>query len=170
MFPTKRILALFALVVLASLTSCNSGLDDPDGPNVVLEAENLVIPPVNGTTDTTSGICTFNVTNANATFRNRPKNEAGATSPFNDVVLLSVHVSYDWGPGNAPQADADFGLGGTVPANGTATAQFAVVGGNDLILHEGQVASLILTFSGRTVSGEAISTTTGSTLAVGTCL
>jgi hypothetical protein len=169
MFPTKRILALSALVALAALTSCNSDLDDPDGPNVILEAENIVIPPVNGATDETTGICTFTITNATATFRNRPKNEAGASSPFNDIMLQTVHVSYEWGPGNAPQADAVFGLGGTVPADASSPAQFAVVSGNDLVLHEGQIASLILTFVGRTVSGESISTTTGGTLAVGTC-
>ena len=169
MFPTKRILALSALVALAALTSCNSELDDADGPNVVLEAENVIIPPVNGTFDETTGICTFTITNATATFRNKPKNEEGASSPFNDIVLRNVLVSYDWGPGNAPQADGTFGMGGTVPADGTAPGQFAVVSGNDLVLHEGQIASLVLTFVGRTVSGESISTTTGGTLAVGTC-
>jgi len=169
MFATKRTLALMAFAALAVLPSCNSAIDDPDGPNVVLEAENLTIPPINGQTDTTTGTCNFTITNASATFKNKPKNEQAVVSPFNDIVLLSVHVSYDWGPGNAPQADGDFGLGGTVPANGTAPAQFAVVSGNDLVLHEGEIASLVLTFTGKTVSGDIVSTTTGGTLAVGTC-
>jgi len=60
-------------------------------------------------------------------------------------------------------------LGGTVPANGTAPAQFAVVSGTDLTTHEGQIGSLTLTFIGRTISGEPVSTTTGGTLSVGTC-
>src|SRR4029453_10332403 len=170
MISTKRILALSALAALAAFPSCNSDIDDPDGPHVVLEAENLTIPPINGTTDATTGACTFTVTNANVTFKNKPKNVQGASSPFNDIVLQNVHVTYDWGPGGAPMSPADFGLGGTVPANGTAPAQFAVVSGLALSTHEGQIGSLTLTFSGRTVSGEAVSTTTGGTIAVGTCL
>ena len=169
MFPTKRTLALSALVVLAALTSCNGDIDDPDGPNVFLEAENVVIPPVNGTTDSTTGNCTFTITNASVTFKNKPKNEAGATSPFNDIVLEGVVVSYDWGLGSAPQSPATFGLGGTVPANGSSPAQFAVTSANDLLLHEGQTASLVMTFFGHTISGEAVSATTGGSLSVGTC-
>jgi hypothetical protein len=167
MIPTKRIVSSL-LVALAGLTACNSALDDPDGPNVVLEAENVIIPPVNGQSDPITG-CTFTVTNATATFKNKPKNEPGGNEPFNDIVLQSVHVSYDWGPGQAPLADADFGLGGTVPANGTSAGQFAVISAVDLLLYEGLTGSLVLTFHGRTVSGEAVSTTTGGVMNIGTC-
>ncbi|HJQ97217.1 MAG TPA: hypothetical protein VJ826_02830 [Candidatus Polarisedimenticolaceae bacterium] len=169
MISTKRILALSALAALAAFPSCNSNIDDADGPHVILEAENLTIPPVNGQVDTVTQICTFSVQNANVTFKNKPKNEQGASSPFNDIVLENVHVTYDWGPGGQAMGPADFGLGGTVPANGSAPAQFAVVSGLDLSTHEGQIGSLTLTFSGHTVSGEAVSTTTGGTIAVGTC-
>jgi hypothetical protein len=169
MISTKRILALSALAALTAFPSCNSEIDDADGPHVVLEAEQLTIPPVNGTTDPVTLACTFNVTNATVTFKNKPKNEQGVSSPFNDIVLSGVHVTYDWGPGGQPMSPADFGLGGTVPANGTAPAQFAVVSGTDLTTHEGQIGSLTLTFIGRTISGEPVSTTTGGTLSVGTC-
>jgi hypothetical protein len=169
MFPTKRILALSALVALAALTSCNGDIDDPDGPNVFLEAENLVIPPVTAATDETTGACTFTLTNSNATFRNKPKNEAGATSPFNDIVLESVLVSYDWGVGGAPLPDAQFGIGGVVPANGTAPAQFSVISANALIPYEGQSAGLTLTFLGHTISGEPVAFTTGGSLNVSVC-
>jgi hypothetical protein len=169
MFATKRIIALVGVFGVAALCACNSLIDDPNSGHVFLLAENVVIPPINGARDTTTGLCTFTITNATATFKNKPKNQYAGTSPFNDIVLENVHVTYDWGPGGAPLADADFGLGGTVPANGSASAQFSVISGNDLVLYEGATGSLILTFSGKTVSGEPVSTTTGGTLAVGTC-
>ena len=48
MISTKRILALSALAALAAFPSCNSDIDDPDGPHVVLEAS---LSPVGGSTE-----------------------------------------------------------------------------------------------------------------------
>jgi len=159
------------VLVLAAgwFAGCNSTIDSE--PNVVLEVENLTIPPINGTRNTTTLQCTFTLANASATFKNKPKNALAGASPFNDIVLHNVTVAYTWDDATGVGA-ATFGLGGTVPADGSSTGQFAVVNAFDLIQpssREGHTASLSMTFRGTTVSGEDVSVTTGGTLTVNTC-
>jgi hypothetical protein len=166
MISTKRILAVAAVLVLAGL-SCNSLVDDPESPNVVLEAENLVIPPVTATTGTAG--CTITITNASATFKNKPKNEPAASQPYQDITLFRVDVDYTWDPSLPPLPRRTFGIGGSVPANGTATAQFAVIDPIDVPPYLGSLATLTLTFSGRVVSGETVTYRTGGFLFVNSC-
>ena len=80
-------------------------------------------------------------------------------------------VSYVWGGGQI-LTNKVFGLGGTVPANGSSSGNFAVINANDLIAaspNGGDTASLTLVFRGVTVGGDAVSVTTGGTLTVNTC-
>jgi hypothetical protein len=169
MISTKRILAVAAVLVLAGL-SCNSLVDDPESPNVVLEAENLTIPPVTAARDTTTGTCTITVTNASATFKNKPKNEPAGNAPYQDITLFRVVVDYTWDPSLPPLASREFGIGGSIPANGSATAQFAVIDPLDIGPYLGSLATLTLTFSGRVVSGETVTFRTGGFLTVNSCL
>jgi hypothetical protein len=167
-----RILA--SIVVLAAagwFASCNSTIDKE--PNVVLEVAQLTIPPI--TTATSGGICTFTITNANATFNNKPKNSLAGSSeaPFNDIVLQQVVVGYAWDdPLVATTPNQVFGIGGTVPAGGSSSAQFSVV--NNAVLtsgtpRDGHTASLTMVFSGATVAGEPVSVTSGGSLTINTC-
>jgi hypothetical protein len=166
-------------VVLAAagwLASCNSTIDKE--PNVVLEVETLTIPPVTSAQDSINNTCTYTITAANGTFKNKPKNQFANTSPFNDIILQNVVINYVWDDGVA-NVPVTAGLGGSVPADGTATAQFAVVsnaalstdGPNDPAGtgRAGHTASLGMTFNGITVSGDHVSTTTGGTLQVNSC-
>ena len=169
MISTKRILAVSTVLVLAGL-SCNTRLDDPTSPNVVLSAENLIIPPVTAAVDTATGACTITITNATATFKNKPKNEPAAGQPYQDITLFRVVVDYTWDASLPPLASREFGIGGSVPANGTATAQFAVIDPLDIGPYLGSLATLTLTFSGRVVSGETVTYRTGGFLTVNSCL
>lgn len=170
MFATNRmVLAGAALVALLVLPSCNSEIDQADEAHVVLEAQNITIPPVTAARDTTTGVCTFTITNATATFKNLPKNSLAGVSPFNDVNMLSVHVTYAWPPGLPALLAADFGVGGTIPANGSGPAQFAVINAADLLPYVGASASLGLKFHGRTIAGDDVFLTTGGTLTVNSC-
>jgi hypothetical protein len=159
------------LVVAAGawFVGCNSTIDDEDGPAVVLEVENLQIPPISTTQDS-SGTCTFTVSNATATFKNLPKNALATESPFNDIILQSLDIAYVWDDGVA-MSPVTTGLGGSVPANGTSSGQFAVVSIGDLVSgnRAGHSAALMLTFRGTTVSGDSVSVTTGGTLQVNSC-
>jgi hypothetical protein len=170
MLGKNRILpALAALLVLAFVPGCNSKIDKTNSPNVVLEVENVTIPPITASLDQTTMTCRFTLTNATATFKNKPKNADGVTSPFNDIILKDVIVTYAWDDGAGVTGPVSFGVGGAVPANGSSPAQFGVVTVGDLSDRFGHTASLGLTFEGETVDGKALSVTTGGTLAVGSC-
>jgi len=130
----------------------------------------MTIPPISAAVDSVTGNCTFTLTNATATFKNKPKNALAVESPFNDIILQTLDVAYRWDDLAATPA-ATGGLGGSVPANGSSTAQFAVVSATDLSAgnRAGHTASLALTFRGTTVSGDDVETTTGGTLQVNSC-
>jgi hypothetical protein len=169
MFGIKRILAVGAIVAFALMPGCNSKIDDASGPDVVFEVDNPLIPTVEGTKDPITLVCTFKVTVATASFKNKPKNSLAGTSPFNDILLESVTVTYVWDDGLGVAGPTVFGLGGSVPANGTSTAQFSVVNANDIIGRDGHSAALAMTFRGHTVAGDAVEATIGGNLIVNTC-
>jgi hypothetical protein len=171
---TTKILA--GLLVVAAggwFAGCNSTIDKE--PDVVLEVENLTIPVVTASQDSVTNTCTFTITNANATFKNKPKNQFAGEEPFNDILLQSIDIAYAWDDG-AVAPPRTTGLGGSVPANGSSTGQFSVVSNNDLATicptvecRSGHTAALSMTFRGETVSGDAVSVTTGGTLQVNSC-
>lgn len=171
MFGRNRIfVAVAAVLALVSFApGCNGNIDSASGPEVVMLVENVTIPPVTGSFDTTTNQCKLTVTNATATFKNKPKNSLASTSPFDDIILQDVTVGYNWEDGNNPAGPSVFGVGGSVPADGTSTAQFAVANVGDIVNHTGQTAALTLTFRGQTVSGESVSVTTGGSLVVNSC-
>ena len=168
---THTKIAALTIVLAASgmFAGCNQKVDEE--PNVVLEVATMTVPPVTGTRDAASGACILTITNSTASFRNQPKNHLATTSPFNDIVLHDVFVTYAWDDGNGV-TQAQFGVGGTIPAAGTGSAQFSIVNGQDLVLpqnRENHSASLQLFFRGVTVAGEAVSCSTGGTLTVNPC-
>jgi hypothetical protein len=168
--PTKLIARTVLLAAAGWFAGCNGTIDDE--PNVVLEVKTLNITPINGTRNATSGACVFTIQNATATFDNKPKNALAAASPFNDIVLQSVTVGYTWQNATVGVTSSTFGVGGTIPADGSGSGQFSVVNAQDLLVpvnREGQTASLTLVFRGVTVGGEAVSATTGGSLTVNTC-
>jgi hypothetical protein len=174
MFGMKRILAVGAIVAFALMPGCNSKIDSANGPDVVFEVDNPLIPTVEGTRDPVTLVCTFKVTVATASFKNKPKNSLAGTSPFNDILLESVTVTYVWDDVNIPggggvSGPTVFGLGGSVPANGTSTAQFSVVNAGDIAGRDGHSAALGMTFRGHTVAGDAVEAEIGGNLIVNTC-
>lgn len=173
---TKLLTCTVVLAAAGWFAGCNGTIDSE--PNVVLEVQNLTISPVTASADGPGGSCTYTITAATGTFKNLPKNQYAGTSPFNDIVLQSVNITYAWDDG-VVQSPVSAGLGGSVPAGGTGTAQFAVVSNAALTLdgpndpagtgRSGHTASLGLTFIGTTVSGDAVSASTGGALQVNSC-
>ena len=121
---TKIIAQTVVLAAAGWFAGCNGTIDNE--PNVVLELETLTVPPVTSSANGTNGACTYTVTVANGTFKNKPKNQFAGTSPFNDIILQNVNISYTWDDGVA-QIPVTAGLGGSVPANGSTSTQFTVV-------------------------------------------
>jgi len=161
-------IACLVVAATAWIVGCNSALDDASGPNVVMEVENVQIPPITASVSTAG--CTFTITAGTATFKNKPKNAQAITSPFNDIVLRGLDINYVWDDGQGVTVSHS-GIAGSVPANGSATGQFYAVALADLTTppRDGHSANLLLTFHGITVSGDDVSTTTGGTLVVSSC-
>ncbi len=173
---TKLLTLTVVLAAAGWFAGCNSTIDNE--PNVVLEVQTLTITPITSSADGTNGSCTYTITLATGTFKNLPKNQYAGTSPFNDIILNNVNITYTWDDG-VVQSPISAGLGGSVPAGGTGTAQFLAISNQALTVdgpndpagtgRAGHSASLGLTFNGVTVSGDAVSTSTGGTLQVNSC-
>ena len=166
---TRILLAVAAVAALAVVPSCNSNIDNTSSGDVVLEVENVTIPPVTEAVDQVTLQCVVTLTNSTGTFKNKPKNSLATSSPFNDIILKDVIVTYTWDDGAGVTGPSTFGVGGAVPANGQSTAQFAVVNAGDLTGRDGHTAALSLTFEGETVAGKTVTVTTGGSLVVGSC-
>jgi hypothetical protein len=175
---TKFLTRTVVLAVASCFAACNGTIDKE--PNVVLEVQTLTISPVTASQDSVLNTCTYTITAANATFKNLPKNQYASESPFNDIILQNVEISYTWDDGLIAPPRVT-GLGGSVPAGGTTSAQFSVISNADLNVQgpdpndppgtgrSGHTAALELLIHGQTVSGDAVSTETGGTLQVNSC-
>jgi len=173
---TKLLARTVVLAAVGWFAGCNGTIDDE--PDVVLEILTLTISPITSSQNGTGGTCTYTLTPATVTLKNLPKNSLAEESPFNDIVLRSVDIAYVWDDG-AVTPSTTAGIGGTVPANGTGTAQFTAISNVALGVTQapdpigngraGHTASLAMVFNGATVSGDAVSATAGGTLQVGSC-
>jgi hypothetical protein len=170
---TKTIAVTLILAAAGWFAGCNQHVDEE--PNQVLEITTLTIPPITGTRDASSGSCILTITNVSAALKNLPKNHLAITSPFNDIYMQDVLINYVWDDatttGTLAVTAAQFGIGATVPANGSITAQFPPINGQDLTSDRiGHSARLILVFRGTSVAGESVSATSGGSLIVNPCL
>jgi len=173
---TKLLTCTVVLAAAGWIAGCNGTIDNE--PNVVLEVQNLTISPITSSQNGTGGTCTYMVTPATASFKNLPKNQYAGTSPFNDVILDYVNISYVWDDGAITSPIAP-DIGGSVPAGGSQSIQFSVISNAALGLTQfpdpvgngraGHSASLAMTFHGTTVAGEAVSASAGATLQVSSC-
>ena len=163
-------IACIVVAATAGIVGCNSLIDDPSSPKVVMEVENVTIPPITATVDGTTNTCTFNITAGTATFKDKPKNGQAIVSPFNDIILQGVDIAYVWDDALA-MPNGQLGIAGSVPANGSSQAQFYAITGAALTTNarDGHSANLHMTFHGDTVNGDSVSVTTGGMLVVNSC-
>lgn len=162
---------LVAAIVLIAAGCTGNSLDDADSADVVLEVFNIPqIPPVTTAIDASSGNCLFTITNLTVTFQNKPKNELGAESPFNDIEMRSVTLSYTWDTPALTTPTRIVPLGGTIAAGGSGTVSFQAIAAGDLTTgNAGHSAGVTMFFQGQTVSGNAVSARGGGTLTVNSC-
>ncbi len=155
---------------LAFFASCNSSIDDGDGPAVQLEVSALENEAV---TSTAAGAgCTREVTEWSVTLQNVPKNALANASPFNDVVMGTVDIAYNWQTPGIATPNRTYGLGGvTVPANGSSSVDFFPVSVEDLagVPVVGGTASLTMIFRGQMVDGTNLSVGAQAELFVEAC-
>ena len=115
-------------------------------------------------------LCLFEVEEWSATLQAAPKNSLAGT-PFNDVIMQNVRISYDWPDTGLSTPTRTLGLAGvTIPADGTNSVTFFPILGQDLAsLDQGITGQLTMTFFGRTVEGTSVSGTSNAELYIETC-
>jgi hypothetical protein len=200
MRSTKRLMACLGVLTLLVFAGCASGpIDDADSAHVALQIENFTAPSITGSIEG-SGICSGDgitpctseaqcasasppngscigltcvrtITPWAGSARNVPKNSLANTSPFNDIVLLQVDVSYP-AAGIPPQAQ---GLGSvTVPADGSAPFAFdpitfdALNTAFPLPTDSGSI-DVVYSITGRTFSNDTVNVAGSRQLNVETC-
>ena len=128
--------------------------------------------------DVGQGLCeaegaSFGVEDWSASLLVAPKNvlSGSDSAPFNDVILQTVRITYDWLDSSLSTPTRTVGLGNTtIPAGGTSSVIFAPVAFDDLSLDlAGRTANLTLEFTAKTVEGTTITDTAGRQLFVESC-
>ena len=168
----KLALVLATLAVLGWLTAC-SDLDSGDSADVVLQIANIQSQPVSSTPNSADpSTCSFTLTQWTMSVVNSPKNESATTSPFNDIILDTMTISYDWNNPAITTPSWTVPLGVTVPADSTASIMFFPIAFDELQpAMAGNSAGMSIVIHGRTGSGtgEDVIATGGTTLALNAC-
>jgi len=166
----KYLMPLLAAVLLVTASCTNDALDNGSGPDVILEVVSLENPPVTAQQAQQGGLCTLLVEDWTASVQAAPKNPL-AIPPFNDLVLHTVTVMYEWIDPGLSTPTRVIGLGDTtVPAGGIAAVTFAPIAFDDLTAaQQGHTANLTLVFDASTVEGSGVRATVQRQLFVEVC-
>ena len=192
---------LLALVLLVAPGCTDSDLDDPDDGAVVMQITDLDTPSVEGETVsgicTESGqACLSNgdcdpeafpgdtcpvdpsdppectIPEWTATLASALKNELADASPFNDISMSNVEITYDFESVADPEP-YNTGLTGVIPPGGTAQVVFKPITDGRLAAvvdaDEARTADVTLVFTGRTEEGSRITRTTRAQLFIEAC-
>lgn len=177
MHGTKRWMMLLAALLLVVPACTSNSLDDGDSADVVLEVVSLDNPPVAGEIGE-GGFCGFTVESWTASLANIPKNRVSGegTSPYNDIVVNSLVIAYEWiDCASCSTVDRFVGLGNvSVPAGGLNAVTFEPIALDDVLNGlpdiEGSTANLTLTFTAQTVEGTVITERAYRQLHVESCI
>jgi len=205
MRATKVCLMVLLLALVYPACTGNE-LDDADSADVIMQITSMESPSIRAQRQsTTSGtcaatgtfcqsnddcgaldqcirsdVCILEVEEWTATIAAAPKNEL-ATTPFNDIVMVSVDISYDWVNDslNGLIPPQNIGLGNVnVPANGQNSVTFPPIPSDPLNIttgvpptspFEGATANMTMTFNAVTVEGTRIQQTALRQLIVEIC-
>ena len=138
-----------------------------DAPAVTGEVEigfcqnNPLIPCLNSNNCPFGDVCILSAVGGECTINpwtfgleNKPLSEGAGESPFNDIVLNSLDIAYDFPPLGSTDFTRTIGLGSVViPAAGSGTISFPPITGADIIPNTSTSVNLTLTFDARTVAG-----------------
>ena len=165
----------WTLLILAAAVALTGGcadgdIDDADSAPVELQVDVTQSPPIRGQLVGTE--CQVTITEWTVTYRNQPKNSAATTSPFNDIYVDSVTVSYEWpaSPGIVPPPPRTIPTPGTVAPNGIKAIPFVPILLDDLTTEMfGTTAILSLDVNARTAAGNDVDIQAGEALVIEDC-
>lgn len=168
----KYFMPILAAVLLVTASCTNDALDDGGSADVVLEVINLDNPAVTAQqSQAGGGECTLMVEDWTASIQAAPKNGLAGTSPFNDLTLHTVTITYNWLDPGIITPTRVVGLGDTtIPADGASSVTFAPISFDDLTVGmQGHTANLVLVFDATTVEGSSVRDTVQRQLFVEVC-
>jgi len=167
----KYLIPLLAAVLLVTASCTNDALDDGSGADVVLEIVNLENPAITAQQAGGAGGCTLLVEDWTALIGAAPKNPLGGTTPFNDLTLHTVTITYNWIEPAITTPTSIVGLGETtIPAGGVAAVTFAPIAFDHLTAAmQGHTSNLVLVFDATTVEGTRVRSTVQRQLFVEVC-
>jgi hypothetical protein len=168
----KYLMPLLAAVLLVSASCSNDALDDGSGADVILEVLSLENPAVTAqVAGGGGGECTLEVEDWTASMQAAPKNPLGGVGPFNDLILHTVTVTYNWIDPTIVTPTRVVGLGDvTVPAAGVSSVTFAPISFDDLAAAmQGHTSNLVLVFDATTVEGTHVRSSVQRQLFVEVC-
>jgi len=173
MITKKLLLFATALLVVLAASCSDSGLDDGSSANVVLEVDQVTLTIITSTWDPLSSVCVFQITDSTATLSNIPKSESAVTSPFNDILIDRLTISYDWDDGLAMPTYVTSPRW-VVPAEGSNQIRFLPVQLAEFLSavpsREGHSAELTLLFDGEVADGSRVQAVAGGALFVNSCI
>jgi hypothetical protein len=177
---TNRWWILLLAVVLLATSACTENDLDESEASVVLEILGINNPPVTGEVElgtcsiTMSLQCLDNnncpegevcilpppgggceITDWTVNVANKPLNEAGMETPFNDIVVRRVLASYTNLDGSLYAPDRWIPVGATIEANSMGGMTFAPIAFDDLTV-DNTTINVRLGFDALTVSGEDV--------------
>lgn len=169
----RWMLLLLATFLIAGVSCTSDALDDGDSADVVLEIQVFDAPAVTASLDQMTMLCTFTVNDWQVSFENLPKNgSADGSSPFNDIVMQDVTVTYNWINTALSTPARTIGLGGVaVPVGEQIQATFSPIAFNDLTLAvSGSTADLTMLFRGVTIEGTQMFLSVSKQLNIEACI
>jgi hypothetical protein len=172
MIARKLLIVGTAVLLLATLGCSESGLDDGTSANVVLAVDQLQLSIVTSTYEPLQGVCVFQITESTATLSNIPKSETAITSPFNDVLITRMTISYEWDDG-FPSSSYVTSPRVVIPANGSNTIQFLAADPSLFLpgaARDGHSAEVTIVFDGEVADGDKVQAVGGGALFVNSCL
>jgi hypothetical protein len=173
MITKKLLIVVTALLVLLAASCSDSGLDDGSSANVVLAVDQVTLTVITSTYDPLNGVCVFQITDSTASLSNLPKSEGAVTSPFNDILIDQLVISYVWDDGLAmPNYVTSPRV--VIPADGANQVKFLPVPLAEFLSaipsREGHSAELTLLFQGEVGDGSRVQAVGGGALFVNSCI
>lgn len=169
----KWMLLLLATLLIGTVSCTSDALDDGDSADVVLEIQVFDAPAVSASLDQMTMVCTFTVNDWQVSFENLPKNgSAEGSSPFNDIVMQDVTVTYGWINTALSTPARTIGLGSVaVPVGEQIQGNFSPIAFDDLSFAvSGSTANLTMLFRGITVEGTQLFLSVSKQLNIEGCI
>jgi hypothetical protein len=170
MIARKMAIWVTAGLLLVAVSCADSNIDNGDTANVVLEVDTVEITLITSTFDPLFNVCVFQITESTSSLSNVPKTEGAIAEPFNDILITSLTIGYDWDDG-ATTLPSVTSPRVVIPAGSSNQVTFLAIPLDDLAADRaGHSAEVTLLFEGEVADGSRVQAVGGGVLIINSCL